>query len=143
MSRSAFKVRRLDGTNGTYHVAHLARRINIIVLFYIAGRLGEGFFQGLPISLNGVQKVLDFMDWQDGEVRAFVSNPIQVKKSNLDHIIAIHDAPRSPTLVEQGEQYEGMRAQGRLVFGEVGEEHIENGIDTYILIAPQVNRGTH
>jgi hypothetical protein len=33
-----------------------------------AGRLGEGFFQGLPISLNGVQKVLDFMDWQDGEV---------------------------------------------------------------------------
>lgn len=33
---------------------------------------GEGFFQGLPISLNGVQKVLDFMDWQDGEVRACV-----------------------------------------------------------------------
>ena len=49
-----------------------------------------------------------------------------------------HRAPHSNRR-QQGEQYEGIRAQGRLVFGEVGEEHVEDGIDTYILIAPQVS----
>lgn len=42
--------------------------------------------------------------------------------------------------MEQGEQYEGIREQKRLVFGEVGEEHVEQDIDTYILIAPQVRK---
>lgn len=62
-------------------ITSLTSSLESISLHWFAGRLGEGFFQGLPISLNGVQKVLDFMDWQDGEVRVFVSNPIRSKET--------------------------------------------------------------
>lgn len=74
-SRSVFKVRR-DVVGVCVCVAacrwvgQMAHHRSSGAFNWSAGRLGEGFFQGLPISLNGVRKVLDFMDWQDGEVRA-------------------------------------------------------------------------
>jgi len=37
----------------------------------VQGTMGEGVFQGLPLSLSGVRRILDAMDW--GDVDEFIS----------------------------------------------------------------------
>ncbi|KAJ1492787.1 hypothetical protein T484DRAFT_1770435, partial [Baffinella frigidus] len=105
-------------------VRELALRIALVnnkrVKICIQGSLGEGIFTGLPLMLSGMRKVVEGMDWEAREGEMYAG-------------LMVNDIINRRT----GEVAIKGSKEGRVSFGEVGPNVVEDDDEVFIVIAPQ------
>jgi adenylate kinase len=109
-------------------VRELSLRVALVmekrVKVCIQGPLGEGFFTGVPLMLSGMMKVLRGMDWQSRAGEQYEGILVQ---ELVD--------PRTGKVY-----YEGNK-EGRVAFGDVSVNAVDDEDEVFIIIAPQSMTG--
>ncbi|CEL98581.1 unnamed protein product [Vitrella brassicaformis CCMP3155] len=139
--RLRINVPETNPTIDTYRVATLMELVREVALYVvketgrnvkicIQGAVEIGFRQGTPLPLAGVRKMFGMMDWGDG------SEPYQPREEpiparglkSLSEVVAAESLPP--------------RLDGKVRFGGVGPQFVEDDDDIFIVFCPQTAKST-